>query len=72
MSGENNFVAKAFCLLMDMDKMIGEKYDEGLASLKKIVEGEAPAAAQPAAPADAPVESPAADTAPAETKTPTE
>jgi len=41
MYGENNFVGKAFCLLMDMDKMIGEKYDEGLASLKKIVEGEA-------------------------------
>jgi hypothetical protein len=40
MYGENNFVAKAVCLLMDMEKMIGDKYDEGLANLKRIVEGE--------------------------------
>jgi hypothetical protein len=38
MDGENNFVAKAFCLFMNMDKMIGEKYEEGLANMKAVVE----------------------------------
>ncbi|WP_197530273.1 SRPBCC family protein [Bythopirellula polymerisocia] len=38
MYGRNNFISKAFCLIMDMDKMIGDKYEEGLASLKQIVE----------------------------------
>lgn len=39
MSGENGFVEKAFCLVMNMDKMLGEKFDEGLANMKAIVEG---------------------------------
>jgi hypothetical protein len=30
MSGENNFVGKAFCLFMDMDKMIGGDFERGL------------------------------------------
>jgi Polyketide cyclase / dehydrase and lipid transport len=48
MDGKNNFISKAFCLLiMDMEQMIGGKYEEGLASLKKIVE-----APEPAAPSD--------------------
>ena len=38
MAGKNNFVGKAFCLFMGMDKMIGEKFEEGLAEMKKIVE----------------------------------
>mgnify|MGYP003579896048 CR=1 FL=1 len=38
MDGTNNFVGKMFCLFMDMDEMIGSKYEEGLASMKKIVE----------------------------------
>jgi hypothetical protein len=39
MDGQNNFVSKAFCLLvMDMEKMIGDKYEEGLARMKKVVE----------------------------------
>ncbi|MGQ0635658.1 MAG: SRPBCC family protein [Planctomycetaceae bacterium] len=42
MSGRNNFVGKAMCLFMNMDQMIGEKFEEGLASLKSVVE--APAA----------------------------
>lgn len=41
MSGRyQNFVGKAFCTLMNMQKMIGDKFDEGLASMKKVVEGE--------------------------------
>jgi uncharacterized protein YndB with AHSA1/START domain len=38
MSGKKNFLGKAFCLFMNMDKMIGEKYDEGLANMKAVVE----------------------------------
>ena len=41
MSGENNFIAKAICLFMNMDKMVGGKFEEGLAAMKSIVE-EAP------------------------------
>lgn len=41
MTGEHNFIMRAMCILMghDMDQMIGSKYEEGLANLKKIVEG---------------------------------
>jgi len=38
MDGKNSFVGKMFCLFMDMDEMIGGKYEEGLANMKKIVE----------------------------------
>ncbi len=39
MSGQKNFIGKAVCLFMNMDKMIGEKYDEGLANMRAVVEG---------------------------------
>jgi uncharacterized protein YndB with AHSA1/START domain len=48
MSGQNNFIGKLFCLFMDMDEMIGSKFEEGLASIQAIVE-------QPAANDGAPV-----------------
>jgi uncharacterized protein YndB with AHSA1/START domain len=38
MSGEKNFLAKAVHLLMDMDKMIGGKFDGGLARMKALAE----------------------------------
>jgi uncharacterized protein YndB with AHSA1/START domain len=38
MEGENNFVGKAFCLFMDMDKMVGGDFEKGLASMKSTVE----------------------------------
>ncbi len=38
MSGTNGFISKAFCLFMSQDKMIGEPFAEGLASLKALVE----------------------------------
>lgn len=41
MMGENSFIEKGFCLLMDMDEMLGEKFNEGLASMKAIVEQDA-------------------------------
>jgi carbon monoxide dehydrogenase subunit G len=41
MSGKNNFVGKAFCLFMNMDKMVGTQFEEGLANMKSVVEREA-------------------------------
>ena len=41
MSGKNNFMGKAFCLVMNMQKMIGGKFEEGLASMKSVVEKQA-------------------------------
>ena len=38
MAGKNNFMAKAFCLFMDMDKMLGGQFEEGLANMKAAVE----------------------------------
>ena len=38
MSGENNFIAKAFCMFMNMDKMVGGDFERGLAQLKSVVE----------------------------------
>lgn len=38
MAGKHNFFSKAICLFMSMDKMIGSKFEEGLASMKKVVE----------------------------------
>ena len=38
MFGQNNFMAKAFGLFMNMDKMIGGQFENGLASMKSIVE----------------------------------
>jgi uncharacterized protein YndB with AHSA1/START domain len=41
MAGKNNFVGKAFCLFMNMDKMVGGQFEEGLASMKQVAEAEA-------------------------------
>ncbi len=38
MSGKNGFMAKAFCLFMDMDTMVGGQFEEGLANLKSVAE----------------------------------
>lgn len=38
MTGTNNFIAKAVCLFMNMDKMVGGQFDQGLQSMKAIVE----------------------------------
>lgn len=38
MTGHHNFVAKAVSLFMDMDKMLGGAFEQGLASLGQIVE----------------------------------
>ncbi len=41
MDGKNDFLGKAFGLMMDMDKMIGADFEKGLASLKTIAEADA-------------------------------
>jgi hypothetical protein len=38
MTGQKNFISKAFCLFMNMDKMVGGDFERGLASLKAVVE----------------------------------
>jgi hypothetical protein len=36
--GKNDFIGKVMCLFMNMDRMIGDRYEEGLANIKGIVE----------------------------------
>jgi len=38
MAGEKNFMAKAFGLFMNMDKMIGDDFEKGLAQMKSVAE----------------------------------
>ncbi|MDB6015704.1 MAG: polyketide cyclase [Pedosphaera sp.] len=38
MSGQKNFMSKAFCLFMNMDKMLGGEFEKGLANLKSVTE----------------------------------
>jgi hypothetical protein len=38
MEGKNNFMAKAFCLFMNMDKMVGSQFEKGLANMKALAE----------------------------------
>jgi len=67
MSGDNNFMGKAFSLFADMDAMIGKDFEKGLAGMRTAAEAEVkrraesasasatppatPPAAEPAAPA---------------------
>jgi hypothetical protein len=41
MTGTNNFMAKAFCMFMNMDKMVGGDFEKGLAQMKSVSEAEA-------------------------------
>lgn len=38
MTGQNNFMAKAVHLFMNMDKMVGGQFEQGLAQMKAVVE----------------------------------
>ncbi|CAG7856602.1 hypothetical protein MCAMS1_01152 [biofilm metagenome] len=40
MSGSNNFMGKVFNVFVNCDKMVGGQFEQGLASLKQIVESE--------------------------------
>lgn len=48
MSGRSNFLGKAVCMFMNMDKVVGGSFEQGLAQMKSVVE------AKVKAPADAP------------------
>jgi hypothetical protein len=37
MSGKNNFVGRAMCVFMNMDKMVGGQFEQGLANLNGVV-----------------------------------
>jgi hypothetical protein len=41
MTGKNNFISKAICLFMNMDKMVGGDFERGLAQLKSVSEAAA-------------------------------
>lgn len=41
MTGEKNFMSKAFCMFMNMDKMVGGDFEKGLASMKAVAESSA-------------------------------
>jgi uncharacterized protein YndB with AHSA1/START domain len=38
MSGRNTFMAKAMCLVVNMDRMVGGQFEKGLAQMKSVVE----------------------------------
>jgi uncharacterized protein YndB with AHSA1/START domain len=38
MTGRNHFMAKAISLFMNMDKMVGGQFEQGLAQMKSVVE----------------------------------
>jgi len=38
MTGKKNFLMKALCLVVDMDKMIGADFEKGLSQMKPVVE----------------------------------
>jgi len=38
LTGKNNFIAKGIGLFMNMDKMVGDQFEQGLADLKSVVE----------------------------------
>jgi hypothetical protein len=38
MTGTNNFMFKAVCLFMNMDKMVGSQFEQGLAQMKSLLE----------------------------------
>jgi len=41
MLGHKNFILKAMCLVMDMDKMVGGDFEKGLAQMKTVSEAAA-------------------------------
>jgi hypothetical protein len=69
MDGKSNFMGKVMGVFMDMDKMIGKDFEEGLTNLKKIAEAKQTAAAAATAAAPPPAE-PAKVPASAPVKTP--
>jgi len=50
MTGENDFVGKAFGVFMNMDKLVGGDFEKGLATLRNVSEEASVKAQQPAEP----------------------
>lgn len=65
MDGTNTFLGKAFGLVVNMDEMLGNDFNKGLAGLKSLSEADAATAS----PVPAPPDAAAAGTAPAPTGT---
>jgi uncharacterized protein YndB with AHSA1/START domain len=40
MTGKHNFMGKAFCMFMNMDKLVGPDFEQGLAGMKSVVESQ--------------------------------
>ncbi len=38
MTGHKNFISKAFCMFMNMDKMVGGDFERGLANLRSVTQ----------------------------------
>lgn len=38
MTGQNNFLSKAMCMFVNMDKMVGGMFEQGLTQMKTVVE----------------------------------
>jgi hypothetical protein len=38
MTGENNFLSKAICMFVNMDRMVGGMFEQGLTQMKTVVE----------------------------------
>lgn len=38
MTGTNNYIGKIFCLFVNMDKMVGGQFEQGLAELRRVAE----------------------------------
>lgn len=53
MSGKNNFVSKAFGLVMNMDTMVGGMFEKGLVDMKTVSEAQAKTEAEAKAKAEA-------------------
>ncbi|MEW5850616.1 MAG: SRPBCC family protein [Myxococcota bacterium] len=66
MNGKNDFMGKAFCLFVDMDKMLGNDFTKGLTQLKTAAEAEAAKAQAAPPPAAAPTPAEGAPAAAAE------
>jgi hypothetical protein len=47
MTGTNDFMGKAFCVFMGMDKMVGGDFERGLGALKTLAEAEAAKGPEP-------------------------
>jgi hypothetical protein len=54
MSGDNDFVGKAYGVFVDMDKAVGSMFEKGLADLRTVAEAESVRIREEAAKAAAP------------------